>query len=60
MRLDNIVFRLGFAASMPAARQLVVHRHVLVDGKILDRPSALVKIGQEITLKDKILKDHSL
>ena len=56
MRLDNIVFRLGFAASIPAARQLIVHRHVMVDGKRLDRPSALVKLGQSITLTDKIYK----
>ncbi|MEC8677992.1 MAG: 30S ribosomal protein S4 [Candidatus Margulisiibacteriota bacterium] len=55
-RLDNLVFRLGFARSLPAARQLVVHRHVLVDGQVLDRPSALVSIGQVISLKDKIYK----
>ena len=55
-RLDNLVFRLGFARSLPAARQLVVHRHVLVDGQILDRPSALISIGQVISLKDKIYK----
>ena len=41
MRLDNIVFRLGFARSLPAARQMVTHGHVLVDGKTLDRPSAV-------------------
>lgn len=53
-RLDNIVFRLGFAASVPAARQMVVHGLVKVDGKTLDRPSATVHIGQEISLKDKV------
>ena len=52
-RLDNVVFRLGFAPSLPAARQMVVHGHVLVDGKRLDRPSAIMKIGQEISLVDK-------
>lgn len=52
-RLDNVVFRLGFAPSIPAARQMVVHGSVLVDGKCLDRPSAIIRIGQEITLKDK-------
>jgi len=56
LRLDNLVFRLGFATSIPAARQLVVHRHVLVDGKLLDRPSAKIKLGQVITLKEKIYK----
>jgi small subunit ribosomal protein S4 len=56
MRLDNLIFRLGFARSLPAARQLVVHGNVLVDGKVLDRPSAILGIGQEISLKDKIYK----
>ena len=56
MRLDNLVFRLGFARSLPAARQLVVHKHVYVDGKVLDRPSAIIKIGQEISLREKIYK----
>jgi len=56
MRLDNIVFRLGFARSLPAARQLVTHRHVLVNGEILDRPSAIISIGQQISLKDKWYK----
>jgi small subunit ribosomal protein S4 len=55
-RLDSLVFRLGFSRSIPAARQLIVHGHVLVEGKVLDCPSALVSIGQEISLKDKIYK----
>jgi small subunit ribosomal protein S4 len=42
-RLDNIVYRLGFASSRKAARQLVRHRHILVDGRIVDIPSFLVK-----------------
>ena len=54
MRLDNIVFRLGFARSLPAARQMVTHGHVLVDGKTLDRPSAVISLGQVVSLKDKI------
>src|SRR5512147_1459466 len=49
-RLDNVVFRLGLAPSRSAARQLVRHRHVTVNGKILDIPSALVKAGDEISL----------
>ena len=56
MRLDNLVFRLGFARSLPAARQLVVHKHVLVDGNVLDRPSAIISIGQLISLKERIYK----
>ena len=50
-RLDNIVFRLGFAATIPAARQLVSHGHVLVNGKRLDRPSARLGSGDVVTLK---------
>ncbi len=56
MRLDNLIFRLGFARSLPEARQLVVHRHVLVDGNVLDRPSAVISIGQTISLKEKFYK----
>ena len=56
MRLDNLVFRLGFASSLPSARQMVVHRNVLVDGKILDRPSAVISIGQVISFKEKFYK----
>lgn len=52
-RLDNVVFRLGFAPSRKAARQLVKHRHVLVDGKIVDIPSYLLKPGQVISIKEK-------
>jgi len=55
-RLDNIIFRLGFARSLPAARQMVVHGHVLVDGRVLDRPSAIVQIGQVISMKEKYYK----
>ena len=44
-RLDNIVYRLGFAPSRKAARQLVRHRHVLVNGRVIDVPSYSVKPG---------------
>ncbi|MCX7796081.1 MAG: 30S ribosomal protein S4 [bacterium] len=54
-RLDNVVYRLGFATSRAQARQLVAHGHVLVNGEKLDVPSYLVNIGDRITLKDKIL-----
>jgi len=50
-RLDNVVFRLGLAPSRSAARQLVRHRHVLVDGGLVDVPSYRVAPGQEISLK---------
>ncbi|MFQ5747404.1 MAG: 30S ribosomal protein S4 [Gemmatimonadota bacterium] len=48
-RLDNIVYRLGFAASRKSARQLVRHRHVKVDGATVDVPSYRVAPGQEIS-----------
>jgi small subunit ribosomal protein S4 len=52
-RLDNIVWRLGLARTIPAARQLVVHGHVLVNGKRVDRPSFNVTVGDEISVKEK-------
>ena len=49
-RLDNVVFRLGFAPTIPAARQLVSHGHVLVDGRRVDRPSFQVASGMTVSL----------
>lgn len=54
-RLDNIVFRLGFAPSRPAARQLVSHRHVLVNGKKVNIPSYQIKAGETVTLDAKAI-----
>ena len=51
MRLDALVLRAGFARTTAQARQLVVHRHILVDGQIVDRPSFRVKPGQLIHVK---------
>ena len=51
-RLDNLVYRLGFATSRRGARQLVNHGHILVDGKKVDIPSYRVKVGSTISLKD--------
>nr|UXR11994.1 ribosomal protein S4 [Christisonia kwangtungensis] len=53
MRLDNILFRLGMASTIPAARQLVNHRHVLVNGCIIDIPSYRCKSQDIITIKDE-------
>ena len=53
MRLDALVLRSGFARTSAQARQAVVHRHVLVDGKIVDRPSYRVSPGQVIQIKPK-------
>jgi small subunit ribosomal protein S4 len=50
-RLDNIVFRMGFAASRSGARQLIRHRHVEVNGRVVDVPSFHVKAGDEISVK---------
>ncbi|HHY08830.1 MAG TPA: 30S ribosomal protein S4 [Corynebacteriales bacterium] len=52
-RLDNLVFRLGFARSRAGARQLVVHGHVTVNGKKTDIPSYRVQVGDVISLREK-------
>ncbi len=55
-RLDNVVYRLRFGASRPQARQLVLHRHVLVNGKVVNIPSYIVKPGDVIQIKEKSSK----
>jgi small subunit ribosomal protein S4 len=52
-RLDNMVYRMGFAASRKAARQLIRHRHVEVNGKTVDVPSFIAHPGQEIRVRQK-------
>jgi small subunit ribosomal protein S4 len=59
-RLDNIVFRLGFAATRPQARQLVSHRHVFVNGKRLNIPSYKAKVGDTVTLSAKAMEIPSV
>lgn len=54
-RLDNIVYRLGFAPSRPAARQLVSHRHILVNAKKINIPSFQVSVGDTVSLDGKAL-----
>lgn len=51
-RLDNVVLRAGFAQSRSAARQMVAHAHIKVNGKIVNIPSYQVKIGDKITIRD--------
>ena len=51
-RLDNVVYRLGFAFSRAAARQLVAHGHIRVNGRKVDIPSSLVKAGAVVSLKE--------
>ena len=55
-RLDNVVFRLGFAPSRKAARQLVTHRHFNVNGKIVNVPSYITREGDVIEVRDKAKK----
>ena len=56
-RLDNVTYRLGLASTRRAARQLVNHGHILVDGKKVDIPSYRVKVGSVISVKEKS-KEH--
>ena len=53
MRLDAIILRSAIARTTAQARQMVVHRHILVDGKLVDRPSFRVKPGQVVQVKEK-------
>ena len=52
-RLDNVIYRLGFASSRPEARQLVLHNHFSVNGKKVNIPSYLVNVGDVITINEK-------
>lgn len=52
-RLDNVIFRMGFARTRREARQIVDHKHVLVNGKCVNIPSYLVKAGDVIEIKEK-------
>lgn len=53
LRLDNVVFRLGFARTRKEARQIVDHKHVLVNGKRVNIPSYIVKAGDTIEIREK-------
>lgn len=57
-RLDNVVFRMGFAGSIPAARQLVSHGKVMVNGKKVNIGSQIIKVGDKITLKDEAYQNQ--
>ncbi|MGP1392625.1 MAG: 30S ribosomal protein S4 [Candidatus Cryptobacteroides sp.] len=52
-RLDNIVYRLGFAPTRAAARQLVLHCHITLNGKVCNIPSAKVKAGDEVAVRER-------
>lgn len=55
-RLDNVVFRMGFANTRKAARQLVSHNHILVNGNKVNRPSYQMKPGDEISIRERSKK----
>ena len=55
-RLDNVVYRLGFAPTRPAARQLVSHKHFLVNGIAVNIPSYTLKPGDSISVRDRSKK----
>lgn len=57
-RLDNVVFRLGFAPSIPAARQLVSHGKILVNGKKVNIGSQIIKVGDKISLKPEAYENQ--
>jgi small subunit ribosomal protein S4 len=59
-RLDNVVYRLGFASSRAMARQLVSHGHFEVDGRRVDIPSSQVRAGAVITLREKSRKNEAI
>lgn len=59
-RLDNLVYRLGFASSIRMARQLVSHKHIEVNGKIINIPSYAVKVGDVISLTEKSRKNEQI
>jgi small subunit ribosomal protein S4 len=59
-RLDNTVFRLGIAPSRPAARQLVSHKHVTVNGEVVNIPSFQLKPGDVIGIKEKSAYNNSI
>ena len=59
-RLDNMVYRMGFAASRKAARQLIRHRHVEVSGHAVDVPSYLVRPGEEVRVRMKSREQVSI
>lgn len=58
LRLDNVIFRLGFARTRKEARQIVDHKHVLVNGKTVNIPSYTVKAGDTIEIKEKFKNDQ--
>ena len=59
-RLDNVIYRLGFASSRSQARQLIRHNHIIINGKRVNIPSYLVSVDDDITLKEKSQKMEAI
>ncbi|MDH3004916.1 MAG: 30S ribosomal protein S4 [Candidatus Shikimatogenerans sp. JK-2022] len=59
-RLDNVVYRIGYAKTRLFSRQLVIHKHILVNNKVINIPSYQIKIGDFISLKEKIKKNINI
>jgi small subunit ribosomal protein S4 len=59
-RLDNVVYRMGFATTRANARQFVTHGHVLIDGQKVDIPSFMVKAGQKIEIREKSKSNNQI
>ncbi len=59
-RLDNVVYRMGISPSRPAARQLVAHKHIMVNENVVNIPSYQLKAGDVISLKDKSFANASI
>ncbi|MBD3795232.1 MAG: 30S ribosomal protein S4 [Epsilonproteobacteria bacterium] len=59
-RLDNVVYRMGFATTRASARQLVTHGHILLDGKKADIPSMKIKAGQKIEIREKSKNNNQI
>lgn len=59
-RLDNVVFRMGFAASRQAAKQVIRHNHILVNGRRLNIPSAILKVGDVINVVEKSVNGEAV
>lgn len=59
-RLDNLVYRAGFSHTIREARQIVTHKHIVVDGKVINVPSFLVKPGMKIQISEKMQKNEQI
>ncbi len=59
-RLDNIIYRLGFASDHAEARQMVLHRHVLINGERVNIPSYLVRVGDQVQIREKSRQNTKL